>query len=340
MVPGIKRVFQDLTAWKVIHICGNTSHLLDLILSCGMEGLSLDQVMDIPAVMKKIPENIVVFGNIDPLDVMLEMDAAGVARKTSDLLRAVEDYPNFIMSTGCDCVLETPFENLEALVRTTHGYPLARPKGIVGQIRQAVIDYHQDQCRTLCQNVLASGIDPVLVMEQGLASGLEEVGKLFSSDVYFIPELLLCADTLYAGLEELKPHMRFEGVRVRARLMIGVIEGDVHEIGKNLVIAMFTAAGWEVFDLGTDVTAQRFVEAYEKNRPDLVGISGLMTTSIRGIPGVIKALREIDPKVGILVGGAPVTREKAMAFGADGYAANAIEAVREGVKLMAAKARN
>ena len=333
VVPGLKKVFQDLTAWKVLHICGDTSHLLDLILGCGMEGLSLDQVMDIPLMMKKIPETIVVFGNIDPLEVMLEMDAAGVARKTSDLFRAVADYPNFIMSTGCDCVLETPFENLEALVKTTHGYPLAR-QGSVGQIRQAVIGFRQDECRTLCQNALTSGLDPVLVMEQGLASGMEEVGNLFSSDIYFIPELLMCADTLYAGLEELKPHMRFDGARVRARLMIGVIEGDVHEIGKNLVIAMFTAAGWEVIDLGIDVGVQTFVEAYEKNRPDLVGISGLMSTSIRGIPGVIKALRQIHPQAKILVGGAPVTHEKAMAFGADGYAANAVEAVREGVKLV------
>jgi uroporphyrinogen decarboxylase len=338
VVPGLQRVFRDLTAWKVLHICGDTSHLLDLILSCGMEGLSLDQVMDIPAVMKKIPENIVVFGNIDPLEVMLEMDSAGVARKTADLLRAVESYPNFIMSTGCDCVLETPFENLETLVRTTHGYPLARPGGLVGRIRQAVIAYRRDECRTLCRTALASGLDPVLVMGNGLASGMEEVGTLFSSDIYFIPELLMCADTLYAGLAELKPHMRFDGVRVRARLMIGVIEGDIHEIGKNLVIAMFTAAGWEVIDLGTDVGVQGFAEAYRKNKPDLVGISALMTTSIRGIPGVIRALRQIDPGAKILVGGAPVTREKARFFGADGYAADAVEAVREGVKLMEAKA--
>jgi methanogenic corrinoid protein MtbC1 len=101
---------------------------------------------------------------------------------------------------------------------------------------------------------------------------------------------------------------------------------------------MFTAAGWEVIDLGTDVGVQGFAEAYEKNKPDLVGISALMTTSIRGIPGVIRALRQIDPGVKILVGGAPVTREKALAFGADGYAVNAVEAVREGVKLMEAKA--
>nr|NJM04555.1 cobalamin-binding protein [Desulfobacula sp.] len=268
---------------------------------------------------------------------MLEMDAAGVAQKTADLLRAVESHPNFIMSTGCDCVLETPFENLEALVKTTHGYPLARPGGIIDQIRQAVIGYRLDECRTLCRNALASDLDPVLVMEQGLASGMEEVGNLFSSDIYFIPELLMCADTLYAGLAELKPHMRFDGARVRARLMIGVIEGDIHEIGKNLVISMFTAAGWEVIDLGTDVGVQGFTEAYRKNKPDLVGISALMTTSLRRIPGVIRALRQIDPGAQILVGGAPVTREKARVFGADGYAADAVEAVREGVKLMETK---
>jgi len=350
----------------MMHICGDTSLLLEEILSCGIEGLSLDQVMDIPLTMKIIPEEIVVFGNIDPLKVMLEMDARGVAKETSSLLSAVEDYPNFIMSTGCDCVLETPFENLKALVKTTHAHPWKKPtdfplkkrikkgllkslgpekhnsfpnprvqsKKMIPQIRQAVIDYDQNLCRDLCQKAVTSGVNPFTVMEKGLSSGMKKAGDLFSTNIYFIPELLMCTDALYAGLEELKPHMKINETKDKGKLMIGVIEGDLHEIGKNLVIALFTAAGWEICDLGKDVSTKIFVDAYHKNRPDLVGISALMNTSMQGIPALVKALRDCDPKVRIMVGGAPLTKEKALDFGADGYAANAVQAVRKGVKLI------
>lgn len=366
VVPGVRQIFHDLDAWKMMHICGDTSLLLEEILSCRIEGLSLDQVMNIPLMMKIIPEDIVVFGNIDPLKVMLEMDAKGVAKETSSLLSAVDDYPNFIMSTGCDCVLETPFENLKAMVDTTHGHPLKKPlnrpenqeiiknsikalkpekpqpvqktsirsRGIIPEIRQAVIDYDQPLCRSLCQKAVALGINPFTAMEKGLSSGMEQAGDLFSTNIYFIPELLMCTDALYAGLDELKPHMRVDEIKDKGKLMIGVIEGDLHEIGKNLVIALFTAAGWEICDLGNDVSTKTFVEAYQKNRPDLVGISALMNTSMQGIPALIKALRDCNPKVRILVGGAPLTREKALGFGADGYAVNAVQAVREGVKII------
>lgn len=364
VTPFARSVFDNLKSWKIMHICGDTNHLLGAMLSCGIEGMSLDQVMNIPDIIARIPENIVLFGNIDPLQVMQDLDANGVREKTATLLSTVAQYPNFIMSTGCDCVFETPFDNISTLVDTTHKQstppPLQRSENtrsnistkvpvsrkrmtpesdkhggsLISEIRQAVITHQRHVCCMLCGQSIDEGLNPFNVVEQGLASGMEEVGSLFEEQIYFIPELLMSAQALYGGLEVLKPYMAMEEVSVRAKLMIGTIEGDVHEIGKNLVIAMFTAAGWEVCDLGADVSTEAFVRGYEANRPDIVGISALMSTTMNKIPNTIKSLRSADPKARIMVGGAPVSPDKAHSFGADGYAGNAIQAVKEGIRLL------
>ncbi len=367
VVPGVHSVFKGIHAWPVMHICGDTSHLLDEILTCPLQGISLDQVMDIPSLMPQIPEDIVVFGNIDPIDVMLEMDARDVVGETRGLLEAVAGYPNFLMSTGCDLVLETPRENLTALIETTRSFRhdrnasplkkglacssgtrfqtdtqppdphtpaisvdsvLAPDNTLLDQIRNAVVKFQPVLCKTLCRQAMDDGVGAVRTVENGLSAGMEAAGELFSSDIYFIPELLRCADTLYAGLEVVTPFLAAEAdpLKTPASLLIGVVQGDIHEIGKNLVIAMFTAAGWQVRDLGTDVSPAQFVAAYREYRPTLVGISALMSTSMRNIPKVVDALKEIDPRVKIMVGGAPVDENRAIRYGAHGWAPNAVKA--------------
>jgi methanogenic corrinoid protein MtbC1 len=266
-------------------------------------------------------------------------------------------------------VLETPYENLNALIQTTHTYPVrktypiprrssvenqlsipagqAKPSipacsschsclGIIPQIRQAVVDFSPDNCRSLCERAVETGIDPSLAVDQGLAAGMEQAGDLFARDIYFIPELLRCTDTLYAGLDVLKPQLArgHDTQKIKASLMIGVVQGDIHEIGKNLVIAMFTAAGWEVHDLGTDVSSDAFVKAYQEYNPTLVGISALMNTSMRYIETIIDALKVCDPDVRVMVGGAPLNEKKAREFGAHGYAPNAVQAVKAGLIIL------
>jgi methylmalonyl-CoA mutase cobalamin-binding domain/chain len=163
-----------------------------------------------------------------------------------------------------------------------------------------------------------------------------EVGELYNQKEYFVPELLMCADALYAGLNILKPAIEASGRKseVKGSIVLGVVEGDVHDIGKNLVKMMFEVAGWTVHDLGKDVPIDKFVEEQMKTDSDIVGLSALMTTSMLAMPEIVKKIREKNPKVRIMLGGAPVNPEIAEKYGADGYAKSASTAVEEAMNLI------
>jgi len=206
---------------------------------------------------------------------------------------------------------------------------------IMQGICDAVVAMDEETCIRLCDKVVELKIDAQEAILKGLSAGMDKVGDLYARHEYFVPELLLCSDVLYAGLKILRPHLKLDQVKAKGKLLIGVVQGDIHDIGKNLVVAMFEAAGWEVHDLGKDVEFGRFVEEHKRVKADVVGLSTLMTTSMLGLPKIIKMLREEDPNVKIMVGGAPLTAEIAKKFGADGYAADAISAVKEGVGMLA-----
>jgi len=204
-----------------------------------------------------------------------------------------------------------------------------RKKEILDAIGNAVVQYDEDQCAAWCKTALQEGLDAYEATMKGLAAGMDAVGELYSRQEYFVPELLLCSDALYAGLDILRPHIRTDSAVHKAKLLLGVVEGDIHDIGKNLVKTMFEAAGWEVHDLGRDVRLDKFVEEQKKIKADLVGLSALMTTSMMAIEKVIGMLKASDPDVKVLVGGAPLNPEIAAKFGADGYAEDAVRAVQE-----------
>jgi dimethylamine corrinoid protein len=187
---------------------------------------------------------------------------------------------------------------------------------------------------------VAEGIDAYQAIEQGLVDGMNRAGQLFETEEYFIPELLLCADAMYAGLEVLKPHIRREDAQVRRKVIIGVVEGDTHDIGKNLVKVMLDAAGFEVHDLGRDVPPQVFVDTAIAEGADIIGLSTLMTTTMPNMAEVIRLLRESGRRAQfkVIVGGGPVSQAFADRIGADGYSANAPGAVKLAKKLLATQA--
>jgi methanogenic corrinoid protein MtbC1 len=209
-----------------------------------------------------------------------------------------------------------------------------RKQELIKGLYNAVVNMDEDTARELSQVVLEEGVDAYYAMTQGLAAAMEKVGELYVDKKYFVPELLLCADALYAGLEILRSHIKVSGTETKRQIVIGVIEGDIHDIGKNLVKIMFEAAGWTVHDLGRDVKLSRFVEEQNKTQADVVAFSGLMTTSMLAMPKVIEMIRAEDSKVAIMVGGAPLTRDIAMSYGADGYADNAGEVIREANEML------
>ena len=206
---------------------------------------------------------------------------------------------------------------------------------LLKQIHDAVVAYDEETSAQLCKALLEEGIDPYDGIMKGLATGMDTVGGLYEKKEYFVPELLLCSDALYAGLDVLRPHVKTTREEEDVgKIVMGVIEGDIHDIGKTLVKTMFEAAGWEIYDLGKDVKLDRFVEEQKKTSADIVALSALMTTSMLAMPKVIEMLKAYDPGVIIMVGGAPLTPEIAQQYGADGYARDAVTAVKKASDLM------
>ena len=203
-----------------------------------------------------------------------------------------------------------------------------RTQELIKGMYDAVVNMDDDTVRKLSQAVVEEGIDAYDALNQGLAAAMERVGQLYASNVYFVPELLLCADALYAGLDVLRPHIKGVGTESKRQIIIGTVEGDIHDIGKNLVRVMFEAAGWVVHDLGADVQLRRFAAEQARIHADVVALSALMTTSMLAMPKAIEMIKAVDKDVAIMVGGAPLTHDIAISYGADGYASDASKAVR------------
>ncbi len=211
-----------------------------------------------------------------------------------------------------------------------------RKTELLRELHDAVVAFEEDTSARLCNEALALGIDAYDAIMDGLAAGMATVGKLYEEKEYFVPELLLCSDALYAGLEILRPHIRPGVAHSAGKIIIGVVEGDIHDIGKTLVKTMFEAGGWEIFDLGKDVKLEKFVEELARTDADVVALSALMTTSMLAMPKLIEMLKARKPEVIIMVGGAPLNADIAKQYGADGYANDAISAVQETARLLGA----
>ena len=180
------------------------------------------------------------------------------------------------------------------------------------------------------KEALATGIEAYEAITQGLCKGMEVVGEKYERGVYFVPEILLCADAMYAGMEVLKPHLKGRGGRGELTVIIGVIEGDVHDIGKNIVKLMLEAAGYTVHDLGHDVEVKRFIEKAREVKRGIIAASTLMSTTMPGMGRLIEGLKEagLRGEFRVMVGGGPVSATFAARIGADAYGGNAMEAVR------------
>jgi corrinoid protein of di/trimethylamine methyltransferase len=205
---------------------------------------------------------------------------------------------------------------------------------ILEKLKNAVIQYDEDTAKETSQQVLDIGMDANDAIFNGLVSGMEEVGRLFEAQEYFVPELLMCADALYAGLDILKPHVKQLDLGVKGSVVIGTVEGDVHDIGKNIVKMMFDVAGFNVYDLGRDVPLDKFVEEQMRTDSDLVCLSAMMTTTMTGMKKVIDNLHEKNPNVKIMIGGAPVSQDIAEKWGADGYAKDANNALKDAINMI------
>lgn len=203
-------------------------------------------------------------------------------------------------------------------------------------LSDGVVDYDEDRVGEAAQKVLDEGLNAYDAIMNGLAAGMEIVGDLYDKQEYFVPELLMCADALYLGLGILKPHIKPEdlGDATKGQVVIGTVQGDVHDIGKNIIKMMFEVAGFTVHDLGRDVPLEKFVEEQMRTDSEVIALSAMMTTTMMGMKKVIEIMKEKNPDVAIMLGGAPVTQDTADLFGADGYAESAGNAVQEAIKMI------
>lgn len=210
-----------------------------------------------------------------------------------------------------------------------------RKKELLECLKQGVIKYEEESVKKCSDEWLKDGFDANEGIFDGLAAGMEVVGDLFSKNEYFVPEVLMCADALYIGLGILKPHVKIDQTnRVKGAVVIGTVEGDVHDIGKNIVKLMFEVAGFTVYDLGRDVPLDKFVEEQLRTDADIVALSAMMTTTMVGMKKVIEKIRAKNPKAKILIGGAPVSEQVAQMWGADGYGKDASNALQEALRMV------
>jgi len=188
----------------------------------------------------------------------------------------------------------------------------------------------------LVQKALDEGVDAKTVLDDGLIKGMNELGTKFKNNEVYVPEVLIAARAMNAATEILAPKLAEAGVEPVGKLVIGTVKGDLHDIGKNLVGMMFKGAGFEVIDIGIDISAEKFVEAAKADGVKLIGLSALLTTTMPQMKTVVDAVKEAGIEVKVIIGGAPVTQAYADEIGADGYAPDAASAVDVGKQLIGA----
>jgi 5-methyltetrahydrofolate--homocysteine methyltransferase len=198
-------------------------------------------------------------------------------------------------------------------------------------IYKSIIDGDMDGATDGVHKALEEGTAPAEILNKGLIAAMSEVGRLFEEGEYFVPEMLIAARAMKAGVEILKPKLIEADVKPLGKVVIGTVKGDLHDIGKNLVVMMLEGAGFEIIDLGTDVSAEKFVEAVKEHEAGFVGMSALLTTTMPAMRTVIDALKEagVRDKVLVMIGGAPVTQNYADEIGADIYAPDGPSAARK-----------
>lgn len=206
------------------------------------------------------------------------------------------------------------------------------------KLREAIINGDAKGAREFTQALLNKGNDPLVIVNDGMTTAMGEVGERFKRGEFFVPEMLIAARAMYAGLELVRPLLAGREHTTIGKIIMGTVKGDLHDIGKNLVKMMMEGAGFEVVDLGTDVSPEKFVEAVNRERPNLLGMSALLTTTMPSMRATIEALKAagIRNQVRVMIGGAPVTEKYASEIGADGYAPDASSAVTTARELVGA----
>jgi 5-methyltetrahydrofolate--homocysteine methyltransferase len=207
---------------------------------------------------------------------------------------------------------------------------------IIKRILEELLDGEADKIELLTQEALKQGLSPETILKEGLIAGMNVIGEKFKQGELFVPEVLLAARAMQAGMNILKPRLVQTGVNPAGRIIIGTVKGDLHDIGKNLVAMMLEGAGFEIIDLGIDTAPERFIEEIKAKKPQILAMSALLTTTLPMMKTTIDLLKaqSLRDSVKVLVGGAPLSQRYADEIGADGYAPDAVSAVDKAKELL------
>ena len=197
------------------------------------------------------------------------------------------------------------------------------------ELYEAVVSGNAKATQALTQQALADGVDPLKLVNEYMVPAMDEVGRRFEANEYFVPELLISARAMKASLELIRPILTARGDKPVGRVAIGTVKGDLHDIGKNLVASLLEGGGFEVIDLGVNVTPEKFIATINEKQANIIAMSALLTTTMPSMKTTIDALKQagVRDKVKVLIGGAPITQKYADEIGADGYSENAVGAV-------------
>lgn len=208
---------------------------------------------------------------------------------------------------------------------------------MLAQLRQSVIDGNAAETQTLVRQALDQRLPAAEILNEGLIAAMREVGRLFECGEFYVPEMLVAARAMKGGLELLRPALAAADVKAIGTVVVGTVQGDLHDIGKNLVAIMMEGAGFQVIDLGTDVSPDKLVDAVKTLKPNVIGCSALLTTTMPKMKDIIEALKiaGVRSQVKVMVGGAPVTAKYASDIGADGFAPDASAAANVARSLLA-----
>ena len=203
------------------------------------------------------------------------------------------------------------------------------------EIQEALLKGSKPEVEKLVDQALEAKLPTAQILSEGLIAGMQRLGVLFKNNEVFIPEVLVAARAMHAGLAKLEPFLVRDGIQPKGAVVIGTVKGDLHDIGKNLVGMMLRGAGYKIIDLGIDVPAEKFVAAAKDNKADIVALSALLTTTMVQMKNIVEAVKASGLGIPVVIGGAPVTREYASEISAQGYAPDAASAVEEVGRLIA-----
>jgi len=207
---------------------------------------------------------------------------------------------------------------------------MSKEEEILTRLRDAIVNLDIEAVQKAAKDAIEAGIPAYKAVMDGMAKGMEIVGQKYEDGEYFLAELIMAGETMKEGMAILEPHLKAGEIETAGKVVIGTVRGDLHDIGKNVVVTLLKAANFEVIDLGVDVSPEQFVEAVKKHNPDIVAMSALLTTTMIEMENVIESLKKsgLRDKVKIIIGGAPITPEYAEKIGADAAARDAVEGVR------------